>query len=91
MTESCWKKCVAGVQNVELNAGEISCTDNCAMKFMNLAEVIFIGCKNIWNCCTQNVPKSCILQYYPRHITNCSLFTGDYKPYNANREPGGFR
>ncbi|BAM39376.1 Tim10 [Theileria orientalis] len=36
MRDSCWNKCISSVKNPQLDVGEISCTDRCVNKYLDI-------------------------------------------------------
>ncbi|GFE54072.1 TIM10 family protein [Babesia ovis] len=40
MRESCWTKCIAGVKDARLDAGEQSCVDRCVNKFLDVHQMV---------------------------------------------------
>ena len=40
MSETCWKKCIPSVKEGALTVGEMSCTDRCVSKFLDVHALI---------------------------------------------------
>jgi import inner membrane translocase subunit TIM10 len=40
MSETCWKKCIPGIKESALSVGEMSCTDRCVSKFLDVHAMI---------------------------------------------------
>jgi import inner membrane translocase subunit TIM10 len=40
MSDTCWKKCVPHIKEAALTVGEMSCTDRCVSKFLDVHAMI---------------------------------------------------
>lgn len=40
MSETCWKKCIPSIKESALTIGEMSCTDRCVSKFLDVHAMI---------------------------------------------------
>lgn len=40
MSDTCWKKCIPSIKESALTIGEMSCTDRCVSKFLDVHAMI---------------------------------------------------